>query len=214
MNRKIFFAAACCAALAWPAHAQDTPTYGGPRVEARIAYEWVSSGIRGTREFGERGTFGDDSSTQDQALGAEIGYDVPMERLVIGAYAGIEHTSATVVTSGRPAYSFKTGRNFTLGARAGVQLEPGAMLYVKGGYSNGRLRPVLGTGANPALFTGFERNRSGWHIGGGAEMPIRSRMYVRADYVHTRYKAFEISATDEEVPFSRHQLWGALGIRF
>ncbi len=211
MKIQALLLAASALAAAAPAAAQDAYNYTGPRAELRAGYEFVQSGVRSTQEFGERGVFGDDASNEEGMIGAELGYDAQLGGIIVGGYAGIEHTDANIGSAGRP-FTFNTGRNMTLGVRAGVALTPGALLYVKGGYSRGRLR-VVEDGPNDALFADYEKGRNGYHVGGGVELPFGERFYARGDYVYSRYKPFEVTANDT-LKFSRHQLIAGVGVRF
>jgi outer membrane immunogenic protein len=203
-------AASALVAIA-PAAAQDAPNYSGPRAELRAGYEFVQSGVRSTQEFGERGVFGDDASNEEGMIGAEIGYDAALSGFVVGGYAGFEYSDANIGSAGRP-YTFNTGNNMTVGVRAGIALNPGALLYVKGGYSRGKLK-VVNEGPNPALFADYDSVRDGYHIGAGVELPFGTRYYARGDYVYHRYSPFDVTANDT-LKFSRHQLVAAVGIRF
>lgn len=203
--------AASAIAAAAPAVAQDAPNYSGARIEGRVGYEFVNSGVRSTQVFGERGVFGDDASNEEGLIGAEVGYDAQLSGIVLGAYAGVEYSDANIGSAGRP-YTFNTGRNMTVGVRAGVPLSPGALLYVKGGYSRGRLK-VVNEGPNPALFADYDTGRSGYHVGGGVELPFGTHYYARGEYVFHRYSPFDVTANDT-LKFSRHQLVAGVGVRF
>ena len=109
--------------------------------------------------------------------------------------------------------NFRTGRNFTAGARAGYAVGSRALLYVKGGYSNSRLKLDFAPGANRAPFANFKRDRNGIHFGGGVELGVTKNTYARADYTHTLYKDFRLGPNND-FRFNRNQLMGAIGIRF
>lgn len=206
-----FATVALVAGVAVPAQAQDAPSYTGPRAEVRLSYDFVGAGLRTTLDPQGRGTFGDDSSDEGTNLGAEIGYDLAVGPVVVGAYAGAEVGETQIVNVGRP-YRFETGTNYTLGARVGVQSR-GVLVYAKGGFSNGELKPVVLTGGSTTLFNNYDRNRDGFHVGAGAEFTLTGGLYGKVEYLHHRYDRATISAT-EELRFSRNQLIGGVGIRF
>jgi outer membrane immunogenic protein len=215
MFSKALLAGAALVAAA-PALAQGGPeaTYSGPRAEARINYDIIGSGVTANVVVGDRGSFGDNSSGQAFGGGAEVGYDHMISpRLVVGAYAGIDFSMTDINSPGHRPYSFSAGRNLYAGVRAGVPFARGAMVYVKGGYSNGNLRPKFGTGADPTLFANYDENRSGFHVGGGVEVPISGQTYARGEYVYSKYQTFDVSST-LDVPFVRHQIVAAFGVRF
>lgn len=210
-NALKFASFALLAGVAMPAQAQDAPSYTGPRAEARFSYDFVGAGFRNTVDFQDRGTFGDDSSDEGTNLGVEVGYDLATGPLVVGVYAGAEFGDTQIAAIGRP-YRLETGRNYTLGGRVGVTSRD-VLVYAKGGYSNGRLKPILLTGANAALFNNFDRERTGFHVGAGAEFNLAGGVYGKIEALHHRYDRATISTT-EEVRFSRTQLVGGVGFRF
>jgi outer membrane immunogenic protein len=203
---------ALAAGIAMPAAAQDAePSFTGPRVEGRIGYEFVSASLRNTRDFQGRGQFGDDSIDENFNLGAELGYDAQVGSAVVGAYAGVTFSDARVQAVNGP-YQFDLGRNITAGVRAGVPVR-GVLIYGKAGYSNGRLKEIILPGGNAALFTNYERNRNGFHLGGGFDVPVMQRGYARFDYTYNQYNKDDIGTT-QELQFNRHQLALGLGYRF
>lgn len=211
---KILLAATTTLAAAAPAFAQDVSPFRGPRVEGRIGYEFVNSGVRATREFGERGMFGDDASGEQEMLGFEAGYDMQVSGFVVGGYAGVDLTDTTISSPASP-YEFDTGKNFTLGVRGGVALIPDVLVYAKGGYSRGKLNEKFLAGSDPALFDGYKSGRNGFHVGTGFEVALPSRFYAKAEYVYSHYKSYDVGTVNElELRFNRHQLLAGAGVRF
>lgn len=218
MITKAVAVAAASLVAATPALAQDdvtTATYTGPRVEVRGGIDFVSSGVVSDQTFGDRGEFGDDErGSHDALIGAEAGFDFAVgSSLVLGGYAGIEWSQSSIPSVNNRPYNFEAGRNITVGARVGVPVSRGAMVYAKGGYSNGRLKPEFLTGADRTLFNDYDSNRNGLHAGAGAEIPFMQRAYARAEYVYHHYKKYDAGAT-LAVPFRRHQLVAGVGFRF
>lgn len=205
----------CLAVLATsaalPAHAQDAPIFTGPRIEGLFGYEFVSASPRNTQDFHGRGLFGDDSINEDVTYGVEAGYDVQVGGFVVGAYAGGLFGESIVDAAGRP-YQFRTGRNITAGLRAGLPTR-GVLLYGKAGLSNGRLKEELLAGGTAATFTNYERNRNGFHVGGGVEIPLIEGFHTKVDYSYHQYRKVEIGTTDR-LEFSRHQIVTGIGYRF
>ena len=214
MKTKIFIISALigAAALAAPASAQN---FSGPRVEGRVGWDGTNISIKDTRDFGGRGNFSSGSTASDLSIGGEVGFDVESGRLAFGGYAGVDLGENDEPFPDRRV-SFETGRNFTAGARVGYVVSPTVLLYAKGGYSNARLRPEFTTGATTAqqaAFAGFERDRSGFHLGGGAEFAVAEAFYGRLDYTHHKYKDFQVDA-NSELSFRRNQVTAAIGYRF
>ena len=185
-----------------PAYAQFT----GPRIEGRLSYEAVEAGIES----------GDPLATDDEdeaiGYGAELGYDLQLGNVVVGAYLGAEGTdlrSCSEVFGGDEG-CVDAGRTLYAGVRAGFSPIPRVLLYARGGYSNGSIEVTYDDG-----FDSFEADDDfgGYHIGAGAELAVAGGLYGRLEYVHTDYGEFEI---DEETigDFTRGQLMVGLGYRF
>lgn len=210
---KALLGAAAVVAVAAPASATDATKFNGPRIEGRVGYEFVNSGVRNITEFGQRGQFGDDASGEKPVYGVEAGYDMPLGNFVFGGYVGFEHTDTTIRSPSSP-YEFKTKGNFTAGVRGGFAVTPDVLIYAKVGYSRGNQKPSMFlAGSNPALFNNYDNSRDGIHVGGGVEVPVIDRFYVRADYVFHRYNSFDVGS-DQRLRFNRHELVAGFGVRF
>nr|WP_314444702.1 porin family protein [uncultured Sphingomonas sp.] len=212
MKTALKFASfALLAGVAMPAQAQDAPSYTGPRVEARVTYDFVGAGLRSTVNPQNRGTFGDESSNEGTNVGAEVGFDIAAGPAVVGIYAGADFGETQIATISRP-YRVDTGENYTIGARAGIVTRD-VLVYAKAGYSNGELKPVVLTGGSATFFNGYDSRRDGFHVGAGAEFAVTGALYGKFEYTHHRYDRATISTT-EELRFSRNQLAAAIGLRF
>ena len=152
-------------------------------------------------------------------LGAEVGYDTLVGKgVVAGAYAGVEFATTKVCSEvfGNDKACLKLGRNFTVGARLGAKVSPSAILYVKGGYSNGQLRAKYSNFDDPTLNDSTHSNRGGFHVGAGAEMLIGSNTYVRAEYVRTNYNDYKYADSDFTAGIDAHrdQVLLGFGLRY
>jgi len=215
MKAQFIFAVASAAAIAFAASPAAAQNFSGPRVEGRFGYDGTNISIKNTRDFGGRGSFSSGSTASDLSIGGEVGFDVESGRLAFGGYAGVDLGENDEPFPDR-ALTFETGRNFTAGARVGYVVSPTVLLYAKGGYSNARLRPEFTTGATTgqqAAFAGFNRDRSGFHVGGGVEFAVAQSFYGRLDYTHHKYKDFQVDA-NSELSFRRNQVTAAIGYRF
>lgn len=198
---------------ATPAAASD---FAGPRAELRGG--WDKTRIDITYDDGVDRVSGH-GSRDGVNIGAEVGYDAALgTAMIAGVYAGIEGATTKECSSvvGNDEACLKLGRNFTLGARAGVKVSPMALLYVKGGYSNGQLRATYRNQDDPDLNFSEHSNRGGVHLGAGAEMAIGSQGYVRAEYVRTNYSDYDYSDPDFGVSVDGHrdQVLLGFGLRF
>lgn len=182
--------AAALGAAVTPAQAE---TYDGP-------YVGVTAGW-------ERGEIADRIETQSitaeasrdaLVLGGYAGYNFKVtDRIVIGAEAGF---SATVHDQIRAASAGKSltidpRYSFDLSARAGYLVTDQALVYVRGGYANNRVRTTLDGLTGPVTASD---NLDGWQLGGGVEYAITDRISARAEY---RYSDFGTNGGQ----YDRHQ---------
>ena len=181
---------AALGAAVTPAQAE---TYDGP-------YVGVTAGW-------ERGEIADRIETQSitaeasrdaLVLGGYAGYNFKVtDRIVIGAEAGF---SATVHDQIRAASAGKSltidpRYSFDLSARAGYLVTDQALVYVRGGYANNRVRTTLDGLTGPVTASD---NLDGWQLGGGVEYAITDRISARAEY---RYSDFGTNGGQ----YDRHQ---------
>lgn len=225
--------AAALAATASPAYAQDL---SGFRIEARAAWEQVGASTdipnpdydEDDEDSGpEILTASDDDS--GIAYGAEIGYDFQIGYgLVIGAYAGAEFSDSRACTEliEDDMACSDLERSFTVGARAGVPLGRSSLIYVKGGYSNGKFDVGYDPDVTdndddePGEVFEFSQSRGGFHAGGGIEVGLSSGLYGKLEYVYTDYGSASFVIGDEDdapalgVKSDRHQVGVGIGLRF
>lgn len=160
------------AIAATPAAAQTAAPSGG-RVEALVGYDIVS--FAGEDEGGI-------------LFGVGAGYDFAVGN---GAALGVD-IEATDSTTDVDIVS--TGRDLYAGVRATFAVGPKANVYVKGGYTNARIK-ADGLGS---------ANGDGFRLGAGAQLSIGGKAYVGGEYRYSNY----------ESDFSRHQLAAVIGTRF
>ena len=220
------------AALASPAYAQDL---SGFRIEGRAAWEQV-----GAKATIPNPDFDDEDDASPEFLtgsdddngityGVELGYDLQIgSGLVIGAYAGADFSDSKVcnmLVEDDLACS-DLGRTFTVGARAGVPLGQSSLVYVKGGYSNGKFKVAYDPDVTdnddeePGAIAAFSKSRGGFHVGGGVEVGLTQSLYGKLEYVYSDYgKGSYRLGTGEGDPTlgigsDRHQVALGLGLRF
>ena len=200
--KKYAFAAACAVAVvAAPAAAQSGPMTG-PRVEATVGWDDVVLSIDG-----------DHGSKSGVTYGGEIGYDVQLGTGgVIGAYAGVDDSSVRdCISDGTERLCIGAGRNFTVGARVGGRVGTRSLVYIKGGYSNGRIDGRYTDSAFPADNFRDKADLDGFHLGAGAEVGFARGFYGKAEYNYTNYK----TGDDEfNTDLKRHRVVGGIGYRF
>jgi outer membrane immunogenic protein len=168
-------AIAVLGAAAAPAYAD---TFDGPYVGVTAGWERseIANRIDTQPITGE-------ASRDAFVLGGYAGYNLKAtDRIVIGAEAGFSASvddEARANSAGRPL-AIDPRYSFDLSARAGYLVTEKALVYVRGGYANARVRTTLVpvTGA-PVVSSD---NLDGWQVGGGIEYAISDHISARAEY--------------------------------
>jgi len=188
---------------------------GGPRIEARLG--WDHQAIDALVTDGDVSYDGKVSS-EGFSYGGEIGYDVPLGNVLIGAYAGIDAATTgecATWTSGEEA-CIKAGRNITAGLRVGARLGAGVLAYVKGGYSSGRVRATYRDPLDATYDFAIGENVDGYHVGGGVQADVGRNLYMKLEYVYTDYSDYDYrdEALGARVRLDRSTIVYGLGYRF
>ncbi len=196
-----------------PAAAAD---HSGPRIEIRGGWDHVS--LNETLSDGVT-SVSNSAGKDGYAFGAEIGYDAQVTPLfTLGGYAGgdLSGTRKCGQIYGNDEACIKSPRNFTVGARAGAIVGPFGLLYVKGGYSNGRLQVAYRDLVDPTNDFDAHTDRGGWHVGAGSEVSILRNGYFKVEYVYTRYDSYKVteSGLTYKLGGDRNQVMAATGLRF
>jgi outer membrane immunogenic protein len=181
---------ATTAIAAAPAQAE---TFDGPYIGVAAGWERneVADSINGQSVAAE-------ASRDALALGGYAGYNYKLtEKVVIGAEAGFTATvdDRIQATSGGRDLVIDPRYSFDLGARAGYLVTDKALVYVRGGYANTRVRTARSTATT---IVRDSDNLDGWQVGGGLEYAISEKVSARVEY---RYSDFGKDGGD----FERHQ---------
>lgn len=212
-----FLIAAAALTVATPAFAQVEPTPPvGPRIEARVGWDRPVVTLKAQDMTGSGSESG---GTSGVTYGGEIGYDLRAgQYAVVGVYAGIDGASTKQCTEvyGDDEACLKAGRNIAAGVRAGYMVGPSGLLYVKGGYSNGRIDISYRDPAFPGDNFDKGANRDGYHLGAGGEWGFGRRVYAKVEYAYTNYNSVDFAdgTSSGSLDFDRHQVVGGFGIRF
>lgn len=232
MKYQAIIAAAAAGLLATPALAQDV---SGFRVEGRIVWDQVGTDATLPNPDEDEEVDGDEffaASDEDSAsaFGVELGYDAQIgSSFVLGGYVGADLSDADLcdelIEDDLACTSLK--RTFTVGARAGVVLGDSSLLYVKGGYSNGRFKASYDADVTdndddePGEIERFSGSEDGYHIGGGVELGLTESLYAKLEYVYTDYgsRTYRLDGMDADDPAlkassDRHQVIAGIGLRF
>ncbi|MFZ3481877.1 outer membrane protein [Sphingomonas sp. 3-13AW] len=217
---RLILAAAVAVAFTAPAQAQIVneayvpaeAVFGGIRAEGQVGYDRNSYDLKVSTEAGTPFTTASVNS-KGASFGAELGYDVQINRVVFGSYVGGEYSTAELCSEvyGTDELCFKSKRNLNVGARLGFAFAGDALVYAKGGYSNGRVSVEYTDFAyDESVRAGV--NRDGFHVGAGVEFPI-GRFYVKGEYLHVNYSKYRID-TATFIDASRDQGRFGIGYRF
>ncbi|MBC7522172.1 MAG: porin family protein [Sandarakinorhabdus sp.] len=147
--------------------------------------------------------------------GGQIGYDFRLSpAIVLGAEVDLTGRTGTSRVGGAGGYDLKQGRTIAATARLGYLVTPESLLYVRGGYANGRF-----TLSNATISD--STNRDGYQVGVGYEQLLRQNLSARVEYTHSGFGtenifglAQSIGATDANLKYSRNAVRAGLNLRF
>ena len=125
----------------------------------------------------------DDEVAQDAfQIGVYAGYNYKAtETIVIGAEAGFNGAFDDDVgaLSEGDGLSINPRYNFDLSARAGYLFTPDTLGYIRGGYTNTRVRTTFLEGG---IASRSSESLDGWQIGGGVEHAFFEKISGRLEY--------------------------------
>jgi outer membrane immunogenic protein len=185
MTRTFLVAAATAAAFTTPALAQSNDSAGEFRAYAgalagyddiKLSVPGVGSGSEGDALFGA--VVGGEYDFGPGSAGIEAEFS--------DSNVGVAATDVDVI--GDKA-TLSAGRDVYIGARAGFNLSPRAVLYVKGGYTNLRFNASYDDGAGSTFKEHV--NRDGLRVGGGAEFALTRNIRLRGEYRYSDYKSYD-----------------------
>ena len=206
--RYLSLAAALLAAAATPALAQENAPFTGAHIEGVVGYDILKAPDADL-----------DDSADGLLYGANAGYDFQLG----GVIAGIEGevTGATsrqrgtdLLLTGDSA-RLKTDRDLYVGARLGFAVAPSTMIYVKGGYTNAKIKAEYNDGAGSTFNDGVTLD--GYRIGAGIEQKFNlfgPSGFVKAEYRYSNYKNLNFANADIDTDLDRHQIVAGVGVRF
>lgn len=199
----IKYSFAALALIAAPAMAQDKPAFGGAYAGVLAGYDHVIL------------SDGTTSGSKDGLLyGAELGYDARFGGMLAGIEAEVSGSTtkqrATNIVVVGDSGNVRAARDLYLGARAGVLATPATLVYVKGGYVNGRVNASYTSGGTT---TTAGSSVDGWRVGAGIEQafgPFKARL----EYRYSDYGQFSYAGTALGVDAKRHQVVAGLFANF
>lgn len=232
MKYHMIIAATAAGVLATPAQAQDL---SGFRLEGRLGWEQVGTNATLPNPDEDEDEDGDElliasDKGSDPSFGVELGYDVQLgSSFVLGAYAGadLSNTEMCAELIEDDLACTELERTFTVGARAGLAVGETSLVYVKGGYSNGKFATTYDADVtdndddDAVAIEEFSGTESGFHIGGGVELGLTESLYAKVEYVYTDFgsRSHLLEEMDDDAPgltlgSDRHQVIAGIGLRF
>ncbi len=204
--KKIVCAIALSAASAMPsmAMAQEESAFNGFYAGAVLGYDHIK--LSDGEDGSGKGGF---------TYSGVLGYDANLGGAVVGLEAEIggstvKETETSVFLAG-DTLTVKAGRDIYIGARLGAPVTPKTLLYVKGGYANGRVTVNYNAG-NSTSFSASD-NLDGWRVGAGVEQSF-GRFGARLEYRYTDYSEIKDQGVSTGVDAKRHQVVASLIARF
>jgi outer membrane immunogenic protein len=194
------FATAIAASFATAASAAP---FDGPYVGAQVG--WQSEKMRDLKS--SFGTTPVDDKVNSVTGGVFGGYDKTVnDRFVVGAEGGLDFASDDEAqnTVAGSNYSADPKYSFDVTARAGYLVNPQTLLYIRGGYTNARVRTTI---TNAADIQSASDNQDGWLAGAGVERQVAQNVSARVEYRYS--KLSEGDGKDQ-----RHRVLAGLSYRF
>lgn len=208
MRLSYTIALGASAFAATPALAQEPGPFTGAHVEAMVGYDHLSGGDDGT-----------DDSTDGLYYGVMGGYDFQFGQLIAGIEGEVSDSTAKVrgtdVNLVGDNLRINADRDLYIGARLGYAIAPTTMLYVKGGYTNLRVKSRFDNGTGGLFEEGVTLD--GWRAGAGIEQKFNffgPGGFIKAEYRYSNYTNLDLANVDQDVNLDRHQVVAGIGIRF
>lgn len=220
ISRKIVLAALCAAPLlTTPAYADDSEDGSGDAyVGVSVGYGWNKAEANTSTVYSATGYFAQTSvpainTAGMQTLkpdafdaGLDIGYDYHAGNLRIGLAADISSMNKSKTATTTATYPCCSPNTFTITqtvkplwmttvrARLGYDMG-GAMIYATGGWAGQRVRysaqftDTYATANEAATGSKF---RSGWVVGGGADIAMGGGWSIQPEYLHADFGTWSI----------------------
>ncbi|TIX51151.1 outer membrane protein [Alteraurantiacibacter aquimixticola] len=146
------------------------------------------------------------TSTQERDSfvgGIYAGYDHAVaDNVVLGVEGGFQIGVDDRISGANNLVAVDQRYAFDISTRAGYVVGDSTLAYVRGGYSNSRVR------LSDVSATGYEtENLDGWFVGGGVEHKLINNVSARLEY---RYHQYDFDEDDLE----RHQVLAGVSYRF
>lgn len=200
MKKIIVAGSMAAAAFATPALAQDE--------KATDFYVGAIGGYDSVRI-----SDGTDSGSKDGVVyGVIAGATTRVgETAVLGLEAELSDSSvsesATDIFVTGDSAKLSAGRDIALSALAGYRLSTGSLIFVKGGYTNERVKLTYDDGTGPV--SGSD-NLEGFRLGGGVQIELQPNIKVRVEYRYSDYGDYKFQGVNTGISATRHQVIAGL----
>lgn len=162
----------------------EAPRFAGIKIGSDSEYRWIDAdyAVSSIASSIKR-------KKSDAGFRAHVGYDAQIGGvLVVGAEGGIGRGEPTVsAASALGDYTLKTGWSWDASGRAGLLAAPSALVYGRAGYSWLRVHEKTDFRAAASKDLDSWGTEKGFLFGGGIEMAVSHRMFVRAEYDRVDY---------------------------
>ncbi len=175
---KILLISAAGAGLLFSAVPAAAETFDGPYVGVNAG--WNRAEIADT--LGDDIAIDEEVRRDSASFGIYGGYNYRLaDKVVLGAEGGfsINADDDLFALSGGDAVQVQPRYNFDLSARAGYLVSDKALVFVRGGYVNERVRTEI---VSEDELLRAEDNLDGWSVGGGVEYALTSNISARLEY--------------------------------
>jgi outer membrane immunogenic protein len=218
MKHFLLAGAAVSAGAFLSAHA-TAQTFTGPRIEAHAGWDQVKGKLTYTDTDFPEDNFTEKRNTDGVVYGGGIGYDMPVgDGWIVGIQGNFDFSDNKKCEPvfGDDEACFKVKRDLEAGARIGRVMSERFLLYVSGGYVNGKAKVTYVDDLDASNNFTFSDKRDGYRVAVGSEVAFGMNLYGKVEYRYTNYNDYEVSAGTESLRlgFDRHQVLGGLGIRF
>ncbi|MFM5954546.1 MAG: outer membrane protein [Novosphingobium sp.] len=209
-TKSIILGIVASSTFSFPAFAEDG---GSAYIGVSAGYDWSTADVTTSTVFSSTGYFATTSVPAINAdgiqrikprsldVGIDAGYDYRSGGMIFGLAADISsvnNTRTATVTSIYPccaptAYtitqSVKTKWMTTVRAKLGVNAGP-ADIYVTGGWAGEKVRysaQFTDTFATASESATADKFRSGWVVGGGADIRVGSNWSIQPEFLHAEF---------------------------
>jgi outer membrane immunogenic protein len=222
MIKQLLKAGSLLAFAAAPFVASEAFAQGDGYVGVSVGYGWTKADVNTSTVFSSTGYFASSSvpainaAGQQQVkpkgllAGIDAGYDFHSGNLVFGLAADLSRlhdskAAATTVTypccsptSFTVTQGVSTRWMATVRARVGMDVGGGSVVYVTGGYAGIKARySSLFTDTFASAFEAGTSSkwRSGWVVGGGADIKVAPQWSIQPEFLHADFGHFGAPAS-------------------